>query len=146
MLILQRIFNTLNKIGMWVLLGLLVAGAAVLGLLTYFNRKKSNEEIDIKIEMDEDCCGAHTVCDRDTLLNSDTEIVYYDDEELDVLALKNPNELSAEQAKQLADVFYSLRESDVAGWLRSLQLRKICLPQSLKDEALLIVSERRNAS
>ena len=45
----------------------------------------------------------------------------------------------------LNDVFYTLREQDVAGWLRSLQLRDIALPDELRDEALLIVSERRAA-
>ena len=32
---------------------------------------------------------------------------------------------------------------EVAGWLRSLQLRGINLPDALKDEAFLIIGERR---
>ncbi len=43
----------------------------------------------------------------------------------------------------LENVFYTLKEQDVAGWLGSLQLRNIQLPNNLRDEALLIVSERR---
>ena len=35
------------------------------------------------------------------------------------------------------------REVEVAGWLRSLQLRGINLPDALKDEAFLIIGERR---
>jgi hypothetical protein len=47
--------------------------------------------------------------------------------------------------EQLTEVFYSLQEKDVSGWLRSLQMRGIELPQQLREEALLIVSERRNS-
>lgn len=92
----------------------------------------------------EECCGQHAACERDTLLNSRIEIVYYDDEELDVLAGISPDEYTEEQIQALRDVFYTLREQDVAGWLRSLQVRNILLPIELREEALLIVSERRN--
>ena len=40
-------------------------------------------------------------------------------------------------------MFFTLREVEVAGWLRSLQLRGINLPDALKDEAFLIIGERR---
>ncbi len=77
------------------------------------------------------CCGQHLVCERETLLNSSDQPVYYDDEELDALAGIDP------------DIFSSLREEDVSGWCRSLQLRDIRLPQDIREEALLIVRERR---
>ena len=41
------------------------------------------------------------------------------------------------------DVFYTMQETDVAGWVRSLQLRGINLPDNLKDEVFLIIGERR---
>ena len=44
---------------------------------------------------------------------------------------------------EFRDVLYTLQEIEVAGWLRSLQLRAINLPDALKDEAFLIVGERR---
>ena len=128
---------------MWVLIILLIAGAGLLMLFTYFNRKNKQEEVEINYEMDEECCGAHEVCDKDSLLNPDCEIVYYDDEELDELAGADSTSYNEAQKKQLADVFYTLKESDVAGWLRSLQLRKIDLPADIKEEALMIVRERR---
>ena len=40
---------------------------------------------------------------------------------------------------EFRDVLYTLQEIEVAGWLRSLQLRAINLPDELKDEAFLIV-------
>ena len=36
-----------------------------------------------------------------------------------------------------------MRSDEVAGWVRSLQLRGIELPDGIKDEVLLIVGERR---
>ena len=74
---------------------------------------------------------------------STSQIIYFDDEELDVLTGKMPNSFSTEEMTMLENVFYTLKEQDVAGWLGSLQLRNIQLPNNLRDEALLIVSERR---
>ena len=44
---------------------------------------------------------------------------------------------------EFRDVFYTMRDEDVAGWVRSLQLRGIALPDEVKDEVFLIVGERR---
>lgn len=90
------------------------------------------------------CCGAHLVCERETLLQTNAEIIYYDDEELDSLAGISPEEYTEEQHDAIADVFHTLQEKDVPGWCRSLQLRHIELPLDLREEALLIVRERRN--
>lgn len=128
---------------MWVLVLLLILGAFFLMALTWMKRKKENSEVEINFEMDEECCGAHEVCDKDSLLNPDAVVVYYDDEELDTLKGMDPGMFTPAQEKLFADVFYTLQESDVAGWLRSLQLRGIELPSELKEEALLIVRERR---
>lgn len=94
-------------------------------------------------ELDTECCGAHAVCEKDTLLTADNKITYYDDEELDSLANINSEDFTSEQLNRISDVFYTLRESDVSGWLRSMQMRQIQLPQDIKDAALLIVRERR---
>jgi hypothetical protein len=131
---------------MWVLIIILIGFGALLMLVTYLNRKKKQEDVEINIQMDEECCGAHEVCDRDSLLNPDCEIIYYDDEELDTMKKTNPSDYNEEQIKKISEVFYTLKESDVAGWLRSLQLRAIELPAELKEEALLIVRERRTVN
>lgn len=94
---------------------------------------------------DGECCGQHALCERDLLLNKKDEIIYYDDDELDALSGISPDEYDEKQLHELEDVFYTLQEKDVAGWLRSLQLRNIALPDELRDEALLIVSERRRS-
>jgi hypothetical protein len=128
---------------MWVLIITLLVFGFALYIITYLNRRNKKEEVEISVNNDGECCGAHEVCDRDTLLAGDNKIEYFDDEELDSLACIAPENYSEKQLKQLSDVFYTLKEYDVAAWLRSLQLRRIELPIALRDEALLIVSERR---
>mgnify|MGYP003582344740 FL=1 len=121
---------------------LVFAGIAVF-VATYFNRRGTNEQIDVVISENSECCGAHEVCERDNLQITDTKIEYFDDEELDALAGISPEKLTKKQVDSVAEVFYSLQENDVAPWLKSLQLRRIQLPDYLKDEALMIVTERR---
>ncbi len=94
-------------------------------------------------EEGDECCGQHLVCERDSLLIQNPDIEYYDDEELDELSGTNPADYTKEQIKMLQGVFYTLRESDVAGWVRSLQMRNIELTPELREEALLIIRERR---
>ena len=92
----------------------------------------------------EGCCGEHLVCERETLLQTNAKIEYYDDEELDTLAGIAPEDFTPEQHQAIRDVFTTLQEADVPGWCRSLQLRNITLPPDIREEALLIVKERRH--
>jgi len=92
---------------------------------------------------DTGCCGQHLVCERETLLQTNAEVVYYDDEELDCLAGKPADEYSETEQDEVRQVFRTLQEKDVPGWCRSMQLRNIQLPSDVKEEALLIVRERR---
>jgi len=129
---------------MWVLVTLLVVFVSLM-LFFYLNKKrKPNEKVKVNVDTDSECCGAHEVCERNSLISSDFEIVYYDDEELDELAGISPATYTEEQRDRIAYVFYTLKESDVAGWLRSLQLRNILLPDGIREEALMIVRERRS--
>ena len=98
-----------------------------------------------KDSSDDGCCGEHLVCERETLLQTNAEIIYYDDEELDTLAGISPEEYTDEQYQMLRDVFNTLQVKDVPGWVRSIQLRNIQLPLDIREEALLIVVERRKA-
>ena len=132
---------------MWVFFLIVFLTVTVLGVLAYTLRKHKPESVEKpepKPDVPSDCCGQHAVCERDSLLNKGMEIIYYDDEELDALAGISPIDFTPEQLQQLEYVFYTLQEKDVAGWLRSLQARNIQLPIDLREEALLIVSERRN--
>lgn len=90
-----------------------------------------------------ECCGQHEVCERDSLINTRIQAEYYDDEELDQFKGRNPESFTEEEIKLFNDVFYTLKEGDVSGWLKSMQIREIEIPQNLKDEALFIIQERR---
>lgn len=91
------------------------------------------------------CCGAHEVCLAESLLALSPEIIYYDDEELDQYANRPPEEYTTEQVDTFRDIMLTLKPHEVAGWLRSLQLRAITPPYPIRDEALLLVDEFRRA-
>jgi len=130
----------------WVLIVVLCVLAVLIAFAAVHVRKANREApIEEPKTIPDDCCGAHAVCERDSLLSKTEEIFYFDDEELDELAGMNPDSFSDEQHKMIEDVFFTLREQDVAGWLRSVQLRNIELPEDIREQALLIVSERRTA-
>jgi len=140
---------------MWVLVIALFVVAAVALILGYIRnknlqRKIAKGEIDRMpevTEVDVECCGQHQICEKDSLLAAvSKKIEYYDDEELDHYIGLAPDEYSAEQAEQFREVFYTMQDTDVAGWVRSLQLRGICLPDDVKDEVFLIIGERRTVS
>lgn len=94
-------------------------------------------------DADDGCCGSHLVCERETLLQTNAEIIYYDDEELDTLAGIPAEDYTKEQYQMIRHVFDTLQGKDVPGWVRSIQLRNIQLPLDIREEALLIVIERR---
>lgn len=94
---------------------------------------------------DDGCCGEHLVCERETLLQTNAKVEYYDDEELDSLAGIPAEEYTQEQYQMIREVFDTLQAKDVPGWVRSIQLRNIQLPLDIREEALLIVVERRKA-
>ena len=118
-------------------------------VLTEINerRKKSNSQKPAANNSRPDgCCGEHLVCERETLLQTNAKIEYYDDEELDALAGIDPADFTSAQHEAIRHVFSTLQESDVPGWCRSIQLRNIMLPPDIREEALLIVRERRHLS
>jgi hypothetical protein len=138
---------------MWYMVcSLLVLGlfAATINLREDRKRKRrSGAEHEATVEPETDvvpagCCGQHAVCGRDRLpATAGDEIEYYDDEELDAYR-GTPSDAYPEKAEEaFRNVLYTLQESEVAAWLHSLQLRGVHLPDTLKDEAFLIVGEQR---
>lgn len=130
-------------------LGVLAAMAAVMGIFRYrkYQRMLERGEIDALpeiVEQKEECCGQHSVCEKDSLLAAvSKEIEYYSDEELDTYQHRLSSDYSPEETEVFRDVFYTLREEEIAGWVRSLQLRQIELPDDLKEEVYLVLVERR---
>ncbi len=123
--------------------------AFVAGALRNKKLKKKIEKGEIEefpeiVEVDTECCGQHQTCEKDSLLAAVSQkIEYYDDEELDEFIGYTPEDYTAEQSDLFRDVFYTMQDTDVAGWVRSLMLRGINLPEDIKDEVFLIIGERR---
>ena len=137
---------------MWILIiGVIVLAlvAALAGSIRYRRLQKQVERGEIAampevVTVDEECCGQHEVCEKESLLAAVSKrIEYYDDEELDRYIGTPPDGYTPEQEEEFRDVFYTMQSEEVAGWVRSLQLRGIALPNNLKDEVFLIVGERR---
>ena len=138
---------------MWILIIALLALAVFAAVAGMVRNKRLQQQVERgEIEavpevtpVDMECCGQHEVCEKESLLAAvSKKIEYYDDEELDRYIGTPPDGYTAEQEDEFRDVFYTMREEDVAGWVRSLQLRGIALPDTLKDEVFLIIGERRN--
>ena len=138
----------------------LIVGLVVLGVLAFlagfFREKKLKRQLDmgeitelpsIKQVEDMECCGQHETCEKESLLAAiSKQIEYYNDEELDRFRGKESDMYSSEEIEEFREVLYTMREDEVAGWVRSLQLRAVELPDELKDEVIMIVGERRGDS
>ena len=137
---------------MWILIISLVLLGIIALIAGYIRNKRLQQKIEKgeldrmpeEKEADIECCGQHEVCEKDSLLAAvSKKIEYYDDEELDQFIGKEANAYTDEETNQFRDVLYTMQDIDVAGWVRSLQLRGIELPDDLKDEVFLIIGERR---
>ena len=85
------------------------------------------------------CCGRHLICEKSLSPLPGEKIEYYDDEELDRFEGKAPDAYAPEEIDEVRDVMLTLLPQDVAGWVRSLQLRGINLPESLRDELFILL-------
>ena len=139
---------------MWILVcALIVLGVVALGAGSIRRkqplRETTNGEAAKQLETEarnDECCGQHEICEKESLLSAvSKQIEYYDDEELDQFAGKPSDSYTPEEEEQFRYVLYTMKEDEVAGWARSLQLRGISLPDEVKDEVFLIVGERRAA-
>lgn len=98
----------------------------------------------IKQIEDRECCGQHEVCEKESLLAAvSRQIEYYDDEELDRFRGRASDSYTDAEIEEFSNILYTMHDDEVAGWVRSLQLRAVELPDQLKDEVFLIVGERR---
>ena len=105
---------------------------------------KAETTTEEEYERPDGCCGAHEVCENESLLATNAKIIYFDDEELDAFKDREPESYTDEEIAQFDEVFMTLRENELVDWLKSLQLRHVPLPECIKEQALMIISERRN--
>ena len=139
------------------MIGIYVAGAlligAIIALVAGYLQNQSQkrklqhgeiEEMPSVAQPSQECCGQHEICEKESLLTAvSKKIEYYNDEELDRFRGKEPENYTETEVEEFRDVLYTMRDYEVAGWVRSLQLRGVALPNGLKDEVFLIIGERR---
>ena len=135
----------------------LVCGLIILGIVAFLAGALREKRLRAKVErgeiaemptvqqvQDMECCGQHEVCEKDSLLAAvSKQIEYYNDEELDRFRGTAADDYAPEDVEEFREVLYTMRDDEVAGWVRSLQLRAVNLPDDLKDEVFMIIGERR---
>lgn len=122
---------------------IIIAALVALGVITALIMRflpKGNESSEPLTLPDEECCGAHEVCEVD-LKKLSEEIIYFEDEELDAFQEMPDNGYQDEAIEQFREVLYTLKKSEINDWLHSLELRKIAVPDVLKPEVRMLLSE-----
>lgn len=131
------------QLTLYVLVALLLLGIVAATLSWKRNRHLPAEETVVN-PVDMECCGQHEVCEKESLLAAlSKQIEYYNDEELDRFRGRSSDTFSPDETEEFRDVLYTMRSDEVAGWVRSLQLRGVEMPDGLKDEVVMIINERR---
>lgn len=89
------------------------------------------------------CNGTPTTkCEQDCMMEVSTKpIEYFDDEELDSFIGRPADSYTDDETEQFSDVLYTMRQDEVAAWCRSLNLRGIQLPNQIKDEVVMMISD-----
>lgn len=137
-------------VALYLLLALVITGVVLYAIHRRSEGTSTEEKDDASAPTEpsepDQCCGMHITCERDSLLASvSPTIEYYDDEELDRYRGIAPDAYSDEAIDEFRNVLLTLLPTDIAGWARSIQLRGIELPESVRDELLMIVAEARAA-
>ena len=131
---------------MWILLiSILIAlGAAfVIHRFSSSNNAGSGES-EIR-EVPVDCCGAHEVCEKEGIGNeTQGELIYFNDEELDQFRGKAPDQYTASEKEQFREVLFTMHPHEVQDWLQSLMRRGIKLPPDVREEALNLIKQFRS--
>lgn len=131
---------------MYYLIGIIVFAALVFAVIRFSKKKPATptepEPQEEPRQVASDCCGAHEICEFDASAFDEEQIIYFDDEELDVLRNVREDQLSGEQIDDLREVLYTLRTDEINKWLTSLARRHIHLPTILQQEARQLIAEK----
>ncbi len=128
---------------LFVIVALLALGGVAAAFGWWRNRRMPEQEPTVN-PVDMECCGQHEVCEKESMLAAlSKQIEYYNDEELDRFRGRSAEAYSSDEIEEFREILYTMRSDEVAGWVRSLQLRGVEVPNELKDEVLMIVGERR---
>lgn len=122
---------------------IILAVTLLTGLILYLTRGGGEEtapaatdpETADATQQDEVCCGRHAVCEKG-LLRPDE--LYYDDEELDRFAGREPDSYTTDEINEFREVLYTLGATEVYAWGSALTQRDIALPLDLRDEWVML--------
>lgn len=126
--------------------GVIVGLLLVIGIVAAFVSRNQEPADPNQMIISEGCCGMHQTCEKDSLLSAlSPNIVYFEDEELDRFLGRESSDYTDEEIDEFREVLISLDKDEVAAWIRSIQNRNINIPDDLKPEILMIVSENRTS-
>lgn len=122
---------------------IILAVTLLTGLILYLTRGSGEETAPAApdtdtadaTQQDEVCCGRHAVCEKG-LLRPDE--LYYDDEELDRFAGREPDSYTTDEINEFREVLYTLGATEVYAWGSALTQRDIALPLDLRDEWVML--------
>lgn len=92
-------------------------------------------------------CALHSVCPSEQIASAACAdaAIYYEDEELDAYRGRSGDDYTDTEIELFREVLYTLRPDEVLAWHRSLQRRCIELPTALRDELLLLATDRQTS-
>lgn len=128
---------------LYLILALIIVGAVTALLTWVFSRGKEESPIIQPPAGDcGGCDGSDERCEMECMMEAATQAIeYYEDEELDDFRGRASDSYTEQEVERFAEVLYTLRPGEVKGWNRSLMLRGINIPDSLKDELLLMMGK-----
>lgn len=139
--------------GALIILAVTVAVGFILWLTSRFRPEKESDSQESATLPDsapatdaatESCCGRHAVCERFDSMPPGPE--YFDDEELDRFATREPDSYTPDEIEEFRAVLYTLLPADVYSWGVALTHRDIALPVQLRDEWMMLCSDAGHTS
>ena len=127
----------------YLIISLLALGiiAAAIGLLSH-NKDGSPDVINNAAASCATCNGSDPRCEQECMMEAATKpIEYFDDEELDAFSERESDSYTDEEAEMFREVLYTMKPQEVKDWCRSLNLRRVSLPDQVKDEAFMMIDQ-----
>lgn len=88
------------------------------------------------------CSDYGTQCEAVCMMNAAvSEIIYFEDEELDRFKGKSSDSYTDAETEEFREVLYTMKPEEVPEWNRSLILRGINIPDQIKDELMMLMTE-----
>ena len=128
----------------YLIISLLALGiiAAAIGLLSH-NKDGSPDVINNAAASCATCNGSDPRCEQECMMEAATKpIEYFDDEELDAFSERESGSYTDEEAEMFREVLYTMKPQEVKDWCRSLNLRRVSLPDQVKDEAFMMIDQQ----